>query len=353
MLAAFARAFRTPDLRKKLLFTLGIIALYRLGSHVPTPGVDYSWCRMSRCQRRAGPTRAGSSAWPTSSAAVRCSSCRSSRWASCRTSRRASSCSCSPWSSRGSRPSRRRASRARRKLTQYTRYLTIGLAILQSADARHLRAQPVAALFGPARATSILTDHVHGHDPHHGPHDDRRHRPDHVVRRAHHRPRHRQRHVAADLHVDRRRLPRLAVGDPAEQGLRAPSSASPRVGFFVIAAVVFVEQSQRRIPVQYAKRMVGRRMYGGTSTYIPLKVNMAGVIPVIFASSLLSLPAPRRAVQHARRRRRARPGSRGSRRTSSEGDHPLYMRVYFALILFFTFFYVVDHVQPRPRSPTT
>ena len=62
------------------------------------------------------------------------------------------------------------------------------------------------------------------------------------------------------------------------------------VGFFVIMAVVFVEQGQRRIPVQYAKRMVGRKMYGGTSTYIPLKVNMAGVIPVIFASSLLFLP---------------------------------------------------------------
>ena len=58
----------------------------------------------------------------------------------------------------------------------------------------------------------------------------------------------------------------------------------------MIAAVVFVEQAQRRIPVQYAKRMVGRRMYGGTSTYIPLKVNQAGIIPVIFASSLLYLP---------------------------------------------------------------
>ena len=58
----------------------------------------------------------------------------------------------------------------------------------------------------------------------------------------------------------------------------------------VIGSVVYVEQAQRRIPVQYAKRMVGRRMYGGTSTYLPLKVNQAGVIPVIFASSLLYLP---------------------------------------------------------------
>ena len=58
-----------------------------------------------------------------------------------------------------------------------------------------------------------------------------------------------------------------------------------------MAGVIFVEQSQRRIPVQYAKRMVGRRMFGGTTTYIPIKVNQAGVIPVIFASSLLYLPA--------------------------------------------------------------
>jgi preprotein translocase subunit SecY len=62
------------------------------------------------------------------------------------------------------------------------------------------------------------------------------------------------------------------------------------VFIIVIALITFVEQSQRRIPVQYAKRMVGRRTLGGSSTYIPIKINMAGVIPVIFSSSLLSLP---------------------------------------------------------------
>ena len=59
----------------------------------------------------------------------------------------------------------------------------------------------------------------------------------------------------------------------------------------MIVAIVFVESGQRRIPVQFAKRVVGRRMYGGQSTYIPLKVNQSGVIPVIFASSILSFPA--------------------------------------------------------------
>ena len=69
------------------------------------------------------------------------------------------------------------------------------------------------------------------------------------------------------------------------------SASSCVIGLVVIAAVIFIEQAQRRIPVQYARRMVGRKMFGGSSTYIPLKVNQAGVIPVIFASSLLYLPA--------------------------------------------------------------
>ena len=66
----------------------------------------------------------------------------------------------------------------------------------------------------------------------------------------------------------------------------------------MIVAIVFVEQGQRRIPVQFAKRVVGRRMYGGQSTYIPLKVNQSGVIPIIFASSVLYFPAllSRRAI---------------------------------------------------------
>ncbi len=107
------------------------------------------------------------------------------------------------------------------------------------------------------------------------------------------------------------------------------------VGFFVIMGVVFVEQGQRRIPVQYAKRMVGRKMYGGTSTYIPLKVNMAGVIPVIFASSLLFLPTlfirfadPTGSV------------AQFIERNFSRGTEPLYLVIFAALIIFFAYFYV-------------
>ncbi len=112
----------------------------------------------------------------------------------------------------------------------------------------------------------------------------------------------------------------------------------------VITAVVFIEQAQRRIPVQYAKRMIGRRMYGGTSTYIPLKVNQAGVIPVIFAL-VAALPAaagpavlrpeqPERATQVWIQNNLADP-------TSS-----VYITLYFLLIIFFTYFYVSITFNP-------
>ena len=113
------------------------------------------------------------------------------------------------------------------------------------------------------------------------------------------------------------------------------------VGMAIIAGVVFVEQAQRRIPVQYAKRMVGRRMYGGTSTYIPLKVNQAGIIPVIFASSLLYLPQLVVQMWHS-----ANPVNTFISKYLVKGDNPIYMGVYFVLIIFFTYFYVAITFNP-------
>ncbi|HEX8487035.1 MAG TPA: preprotein translocase subunit SecY, partial [Propionibacteriaceae bacterium] len=113
------------------------------------------------------------------------------------------------------------------------------------------------------------------------------------------------------------------------------------LGLIVMAGVIFIEQSQRRIPVQYAKRMVGSRMLGGSTTYIPIKVNQAGVIPVIFASSLLYLPA-----LYAQ----FRPDSRGSswiQSTFVRGDHPIYMLTFFLLIVFFAYFYVAITFNPE------
>jgi preprotein translocase subunit SecY len=112
------------------------------------------------------------------------------------------------------------------------------------------------------------------------------------------------------------------------------------LGLAIVVFVVFVEQSQRRIPVQYAKRLVGRRMYGGTSTYLPIKVNQAGIIPVIFASSLLQLPQLLGQVWSNQS------FADFQQRYLSRGDHPLYLLIYAGLIIFFTYFYVAITFNP-------
>ncbi len=119
------------------------------------------------------------------------------------------------------------------------------------------------------------------------------------------------------------------------------------IGIGIIAGVVFVEQAQRRIPVQYAKRMVGRRMYGGTSTYIPLKVNQAGVIPVIFASSLLYIPELAATLFGSK----THPAGwvtfvEKYLGNGTNGDSSLYMGLFFVLIVFFTYFYVSITFNP-------
>ena len=107
----------------------------------------------------------------------------------------------------------------------------------------------------------------------------------------------------------------------------------------IIGAVVFIERGQRRVPVQYAKRVVGRRMYGGTSTHIPLKVNTGGVIPVIFASSLLAFPATIAAALPA--------GGWAQRVTDNLANGmPLYYLLYMAGIIFFAYFYTAIIFNP-------
>jgi preprotein translocase subunit SecY len=117
-------------------------------------------------------------------------------------------------------------------------------------------------------------------------------------------------------------------------------SAVMLLGLAIVVFVVFIEQAQRRVPVQYAKRMIGRRMYGGTSTYIPLKVNQAGVIPVIFASSLLQLPQLLSQVWSNKRFQSI------ETHYFQRGDNPYYLGGYFLLIMFFTYFYVAITFNP-------
>ncbi|NBX94258.1 MAG: preprotein translocase subunit SecY, partial [Actinobacteria bacterium] len=121
------------------------------------------------------------------------------------------------------------------------------------------------------------------------------------------------------------------------------------VGVVIVLLVILVEQSQRRIPVQYAKRMVGKRSYGGQSTYLPIKVNMAGVVPVIFASSLLYLPGLIAQFNKPADGKLA-PWVIWIDNNLTKGDHPLYMVMYFLLIVAFTYFYVSITFNPEEVS---
>ena len=114
---------------------------------------------------------------------------------------------------------------------------------------------------------------------------------------------------------------------------------------FVIAFIVFIERAQRRIAVQYPKRQVGNRMFGGDSTHMPLKINTSGVIPPIFASSILLIPATIAGFS-GRRAGLAAVDLRASCRTAQ----PLYMALYAAMIIFFSYFYTAVVFNPQETA---
>src|SRR3954453_16921486 len=120
------------------------------------------------------------------------------------------------------------------------------------------------------------------------------------------------------------------------------------VGIVILVAIVFVEQGQRRIPVQFAKRVVGRRMYGGQSTYIPLKVNQAGVIPIIFASSVLYLPVLLGNVLPADGWGKSAQGFINDYVIAQ--DNIVHIALYGLLIIGFTYFYTLISFAPHQQA---
>ncbi len=333
MLSAFGRAFRTPDLRRKLLFTLAMIGIYRLGSVVPAPGVSYVAIQTCLDQVKDNSLYGlinlfsggallqlsvfalGIMPYITSSIIIQLLIVVIPRLESLK----------------------EEGQSGQAKLTQYTRYLTVALAVLQSTG--------IVAL---ARSGNLIQGCNEKIIP-----DESLVRIGVIIITL----------TAGtavimwlgELITDRGIGNGMSVLIFTSIISSMPAQVSrivhqPRGGFklvaiallalVVITLVVFVEQAQRRIPVQYAKRMIGRRMYGGTSTYIPLKVNQAGVIPVIFASSLLYLPSLLRNVWT----------NEGLQkfvdRYLTRGDHPLYLLLYFGLIIFFTYFYVAITFNP-------
>ena len=334
MLSVFAQAFRTPDLRRKLLFTLGIIAVFRLGSVIPTPGVDAQAVRF--CVEQAGNSgiyalinlfsggallqlaifALGIMPYITASIILQLLTVVIPRLEALRKEGQAGTT----------------------KITQYTRYLTVGLAILQSTSIVAL-ARSGNLLVGctadiiPDESVSTLAVMV-------------------VTMTA---------GTAmimwlGELITDRGVgngmsiliFTSISAAFPSSLWqIRVQNGWPPflvvcAIGLLTVTAVIFVEQAQRRIPVQYAKRMIGRRMYGGSTTYIPIKVNQAGVIPVIFASSLLYMP-----VLIANLAGQDNEWAVRILGWFQRGDHPAYVISFFLLIIFFTYFYVSITFNPH------
>ena len=337
MLTAFFRAFRTPDLRRKIFFTVAIMALFRLGSYIPTPGVDYSAVRQCIDQASNDSSNGlyalvnlfsggallqlsvfalGIMPYITASIIIQLLTVVIPRFEALKEEGQSGTA----------------------KLTQYTRYLTIGLAVLQSTT--FVAIARSNQLFPNCSANLIPRDDMFtlgvmvltmtagtGFIMWLG---------ELVTEKG----------IGNGMSL----LIFTSIAASFPSSLWAIKSEHGYNTFFLVivlgllimAAVIFVEQSQRRIPVQYAKRQVGRRAYGGTTTYIPIKVNMAGVIPVIFASSLLYLPALIAQFQHN--------STAGwvvwINDNLVKGDHPIYIAAYFVLIVFFTYFYVAITFNP-------
>ena len=334
MLGAFVSAFRTPDLRKKLLFVLFIIAVFRLGSQIPAPGVNSANVQACFDNSKDGiyglinmfsggallqltVFALGIMPYITASIILQLLVVVIPRLEALKKEGQA----------------------GRQKITQYTRYLTLGLAILQAtgivALARTgnlLQDCNKDLLYSNNTMTAIIlvitmtagtvvimwlgeliTERGIGN--------------------------------GMSLLIFSQIIATFPIALWQVEKAKGPwiFTAVLAIGVAVMGAVVFIEQAQRRIPVQYARRMVGRKMFGGSSTYIPLKVNQAGVIPVIFASSLLYLPAM--LVQFNQNSNAA--WVRWISEYFVRGDHPLYMATYFLMIIFFTYFYVAITFEPK------
>ena len=325
MLSAFRNAFKIPELRGKILFTVAIIAVYRLGSHLPVPGVDFDAVQnYLRNPAANDPNGAftlinlfsggaltqfaifalGIMPYITSSIIMQLLGVVIPRLEQLQ----------------------KEGESGRKKIQQYTRYVTVFLAVLQSASivqlAHNRGILPLDIFPGltPGRfALAVLTLTAGtalimwlGE----------------LIT---------QRGVGNGMSIII--FSAIVARLPSEGANILRVNGMPMfvlvcfLGLLIIVAVIFVEQAQRRIPVQYAKRMVGRKMYGGQSTYIPLKVNQAGVIPIIFASSLLYIPVLLSSIVNKQWLTDL------TERFARTGHHPLYILTYFLLIIGFAYFY--------------
>jgi preprotein translocase subunit SecY len=349
LLSAFSSAFRTPDLRKKLLFTVGIIAVYRLGATLPSPGVSYTNVR--NCLDVVNSTDAGGGVLTLLNLFSGGALLQLSVFA----------LGIMPYITASIilqlltvviprlEQLRKEGQSGQAKITQYTRYLTLGLAVLQAS-----------AFVALARTGQLFANACPQDQPNFQIIPENTGIPVWLTLTILVMTMTAGTGVVmwlGELITDRGVgngmsvliFTSIAARLPGEGWTIKETSGVAKfllviaLVLVIITAVVFIEQAQRRIPVQYAKRMIGRRMYGGTSTYIPLKVNQAGVVPVIFASSLLYLP--QLYLQFFD------PNNLNGYQTWIQNNlaNPsnwIYILTYFLMIIFFTYFYVSITFNP-------
>jgi len=273
VLTALANAFRVPELRKKILFTLAIIGLYRVGSYIPVPGVDLEIIKTSVSNQATlgllnlfsggaleqfAVFSLGIMPYITSSIIMQLLQGvipAIERW-------------------------QKEGESGQRRITQITRYMTLGIALVQSFGLLTVFRSALSGATVPLWFTNavIVVSLIAG---------------------------------TALIMWFGELITQRGIGNGMSLLIftsivaRFPSAIVQSVQFgsgiftvlmfvilaFIVAAIVYMERAQRRIPVQYAKRVVGRKVYGGSGTYIPLKINGANVVPIIFASALLFFPS--------------------------------------------------------------
>jgi preprotein translocase subunit SecY len=334
VLSALRNAFKVPDLRRKILFTLAIIAVYRLGANIPNPGIDHAAVQqlIDRGREAGGVvsflnlfsggalTRfavfsLGIMPYITASIIMQLLAVVIPR--------------IEEWQKQGEI--------GNRKITQWTRYITIVLALIQSTGLVFLFHNPenfgvdLIPNFTPPRIALIVLTMSAGTG---------------LIMWLGELIT--QRGIGNGMSI---LIFSSVISDfPASASIVWSTLGPVGAGIFlafgvlIVLAVVLVEQGQRRIPVQYAKRIVGRRMMGGGSTYIPIKVNQAGVIPIIFASSVMYIPvlissaAPWQGLRDF------------VKRYFAEASSIPYILMFFILILAFTFFYVAITFNPVQQA---
>ncbi len=333
MLRAFVNAFKLPDLRRKILFTIAMITIYRLGSVIPVPIVDLHRVTALSSQNsgilgfinlfsggaltKMAVFALGIMPYITSTIIMQLLTVVIPRL--------------EQWQKQGEAGTK--------KITQWTRYMTVTLALLQSTalvflfhSGQSLGSGAGVDVFRPGSFTpphvalivltltagtalimwmgELITQRGIGN--------------------------------GMSILIFTSIISRLPIegGGILKQAGAVRFTAFLILGFAIIVAVVFMEQGQRRVPVQYPKRVVGRKMSQGASTYIPFKVNQAGVIPIIFAASVLYFPTLIASTIHAQWLINFVANSLNNQRSL------VYMTIYGTLVVFFAYFYTAIQSDP-------